>query len=103
MKFGPNACRPRILVMRYPCLGQQKRKIIIDQDAAGPGRQPTSSRSCCCPVARRPRSWASLSSPATPGSTKGAHTLRMLELVGRTDIPVVGGAEYPLVRTQERN
>src|ERR1039458_6508801 len=30
-----------------------------------------------------------------------AHTLRMLELIGRTDIPVVPGAEYPLVRTQE--
>ena len=29
-----------------------------------------------------------------------AHTLRMLELIGRTDIPVVPGAEYPLVRTQ---
>jgi purine nucleosidase len=27
-----------------------------------------------------------------------AHTLRMLELVGRTDIPVLRGAEYPLVR-----
>src|SRR5438105_10635667 len=24
-----------------------------------------------------------------------AHTLRMLELIGRTDIPVVPGAEYP--------
>jgi inosine-uridine nucleoside N-ribohydrolase len=30
-----------------------------------------------------------------------AHTLRMLELIGRTDIPVVPGAEYPLVRTKE--
>src|SRR5258707_14061859 len=30
-----------------------------------------------------------------------AHTLRMLELIGRTDIPVVRGAEYPLVRTKE--
>ena len=30
-----------------------------------------------------------------------AHTLRMLELIGRTDIPVVPGAEYPLVRTRE--
>lgn len=27
-----------------------------------------------------------------------AHTLRMLEIIGRTDIPVVPGAEYPLVR-----
>jgi purine nucleosidase len=30
-----------------------------------------------------------------------AHTLRMLELIGRTDIPVFPGAEYPLVRTKE--
>jgi inosine-uridine nucleoside N-ribohydrolase len=30
-----------------------------------------------------------------------AHTLRMLEIIGRTDIPVVQGAEYPLVRRKE--
>jgi inosine-uridine nucleoside N-ribohydrolase len=30
-----------------------------------------------------------------------AHTLRMLELVGRTDIPVMRGAEYPLVRRKD--
>jgi inosine-uridine nucleoside N-ribohydrolase len=30
-----------------------------------------------------------------------AHTLRMLELIGRTDIPVAQGAEYPLVRRKE--
>ena len=30
-----------------------------------------------------------------------AHTLRMLEIIGRTDIPVVPGAEYPLVRRKE--
>ena len=30
-----------------------------------------------------------------------AHALRLLELVGRTDIPVVPGAVFPLVRTRE--
>jgi inosine-uridine nucleoside N-ribohydrolase len=30
-----------------------------------------------------------------------AHTLRMLELIGRTDIPVVVGAEYPLLRRKD--
>ena len=30
-----------------------------------------------------------------------AHTLRMLEIIGRTDIPVVPGAEYPLVRRKQ--
>jgi inosine-uridine nucleoside N-ribohydrolase len=30
-----------------------------------------------------------------------AHTLRMLELIGRTDVPVAKGAVFPLVRTQQ--
>ncbi len=30
-----------------------------------------------------------------------AHTLRLLELIGRTDIPVVPGAVFPLVRRRE--
>jgi inosine-uridine nucleoside N-ribohydrolase len=29
------------------------------------------------------------------------HTLRMLELIGRTDVPVAKGAVFPLVRTEE--
>jgi len=30
-----------------------------------------------------------------------AHTLRLLEIIGRTDIPVVPGAAFPLIRTKE--
>jgi inosine-uridine nucleoside N-ribohydrolase len=30
-----------------------------------------------------------------------AHTLRLLEIIGRTDIPVVPGAEFPLTRTRD--
>ena len=30
-----------------------------------------------------------------------AHTLRLLEIIGRTDIPVVPGAAFPLVRNHE--
>src|SRR5579863_6211109 len=30
-----------------------------------------------------------------------AHTLRLLEIMGRTDIPVFSGAAVPLVRTRE--
>jgi len=29
-----------------------------------------------------------------------AHTLRLLEIIGRTDIPVIPGARFPLVRTR---
>jgi inosine-uridine nucleoside N-ribohydrolase len=31
-----------------------------------------------------------------------AHTLRLLEIVHRTDVPVVGGAVFPLINTQAR-
>ena len=30
-----------------------------------------------------------------------AHTLRLLEIIGRTDIPVMSGAAFPLIRTRE--
>ncbi len=32
-----------------------------------------------------------------------AHTLRLLEIIGRTDIPVIPGAAFPLVRTREES
>ena len=31
-----------------------------------------------------------------------AHTLRLLEIIGRTDIPVVPGAVFPLVRQRTK-
>lgn len=30
-----------------------------------------------------------------------AHTLRMLEIIGRTDVPVVPGSTFPLVNSVE--
>ena len=32
-----------------------------------------------------------------------AHTLRLLEIIGRTDIPVMSGAAFPLLRTREES
>src|SRR5712664_4157680 len=73
------------------CRGQDKRKIIIDQDTAGPAGTDLQSTLLL------------IQSPQTDvlGKTVVAHTLRMLEIIGRTDIPVVQGAEYPLVRRKE--
>jgi purine nucleosidase len=90
-----------LLMCSLACWAQQKRKIIIDQDAAGPAGTDQQSMLLL------------IQSPQTDvlGITvvtgdhwlheEVAHTLRMLELVGRTDIPVVPGAEYPLVRRKE--
>src|SRR3984885_4880116 len=79
----------------------QKRKIIIDQDAAGPAG--TDQQSILLLI-QSPQTEV-LGVTVVTGDMwleeELAHTLRTLELVGRTDIPVVRGAENPLVRRRE--
>jgi purine nucleosidase len=78
-----------------------KRKIIIDQDAFGPGGpnlQPILM------VLQAPDvEVLGITTVSGDGWQKEntAHTLRLLELIGRTDVPVVAGATYPLVNSQE--
>src|SRR3984893_307927 len=80
---------------------QDKRKIIIDQDAAGPAG---TDQQAILLLIQSPQTEV-LGITVVTGDAwlteEVAHTLRMLELIGRTDIPVVRGAEYPLVRTKE--
>jgi purine nucleosidase len=82
------------------CWGE-KRKIIIDQDAAGPAGTDQQSMLL---LIQSPQTEV-LGITVVTGDqwlkAEVAHTLRMLELIGRTDIPVVPGAEYPLVRRKE--
>lgn len=85
-------------------LGQQatdKRKIIIDQDAAGPAGTDQQSMLL---LIQSPQTQV-LGITVVTGDAwlkaEVAHTLRMLEIIGRTDIPVVPGAEYPLVRRKD--
>jgi inosine-uridine nucleoside N-ribohydrolase len=83
------------------CWSQEKRKVIIDQDAAGPAG--TDQQSMLLMI-QSPQTEV-LGITVVTGDqwlrAEVAHTLRMLELIGRTDIPVVPGAEYPLVRRQQ--
>ena len=78
-----------------------RRKIIIDQDAAGPGGTDQQSMLL---LIQSPQTQV-LGITVVTGDAwlkaEVAHTLRMLEIIGRTDIPVVSGAEYPLVRRKE--
>jgi len=80
---------------------QDKRKVIIDQDASGPAG---SDQQAILLIIQSPQTEV-LGITVVTGDAwvteEIAHTLRMLELIGRTDIPVFRGAEYPLVRTKE--
>ena len=93
-----------IAVLLLTCLAspaQDKRKIIIDQDAAGPAG---TDQQAILLLIQSPHTQV-LGITVVTGDAwlteEVAHTLRTLELIGRTDIPVLRGAEYPLVRRKE--
>jgi purine nucleosidase len=95
-------CIAAVLLLSAPfASAQARRKIIIDQDAAGPAGTDQQSMLL---LIQSPQTEV-LGITVVTGDQwlheEVAHTLRMLELIGRTDIPVVPGAEYPLVRRKE--
>ena len=77
------------------------RKVIIDQDASGPGG---SDMQAILSLVQSPDTDV-LGITVVTGDAWLAeevqHTLRLMEIVGRTDIPVVPGAAFPLVNSKE--
>jgi inosine-uridine nucleoside N-ribohydrolase len=78
-----------------------RRKIIIDQDCSGPGG---SNMQTLLVLIQSPEVEV-LGITVVSGNQwrdeEVARTLRLLEIIGRTDIPVVPGSSFPLVRTYE--
>jgi len=80
---------------------QERRKIIIDQDAAGPAGTDQTSMLLLIQSPQAEVLGITVVTGDAWVNSEVAHTLRMLEIVGRTDIPVMRGAEYPLVRRKD--
>src|ERR1700678_1271164 len=79
----------------------QKRLVLIDQDGSGPGG---SNQMAMLVLLQSPQVEVLGITMVTGNAWREEetqHTLRMLELIGRTDVPVVPGAVFPLIRTQE--
>lgn len=80
---------------------QGRRKVIIDQDARGPA---TTDQQAILMFLQSPQV-ETLGITIVSGDMwrdeEVAHTLRMLELTGHPEIPVVPGAIYPLINRME--
>jgi purine nucleosidase len=80
---------------------QPRRKVIINEDCSGPGG---SNMQALLVMIQSPQVEV-LGITVVSGDQwrdeEVAHTLRLLEIIGRTDIPVVPGAVFPLVRRRE--
>src|ERR1700674_3786135 len=90
-----------LLLSCLMCWGQEKRKIIIDQDAAGPAGTDQQSMLLLIQSSQADVLGITVVTGDAWLKSEVAHTLRMLELIGRPDIPVVPGAEFPLVRRKD--
>ena len=82
---------------------QTRRMVIIDQDGSGPGG---SNQMAMMVLLQSPQAQV-LGITMVSGNAwepeEVQHTLRMLELIHRSDVPVVPGAIFPLTRTEEES
>jgi purine nucleosidase len=79
----------------------QKRLVLIDQDGSGPGG---SNQMAMMVLLQSPQVEVLGITMVTGNAWRDEetqHTLRMLELIGRSDVPVAQGAVFPLVRSEE--
>jgi purine nucleosidase len=83
------------------CASAQKIKVIVDQDARGPG---TSDQQAIL-VFLQSDKFDVLGITTVSGDQwvkeETLHALRTVEIAGRTDVPVIPGAEFPLLNSKE--
>jgi purine nucleosidase len=76
-----------------------KRKVIVDQDAFGPGGSNMQAILLALQIPDVEVLGITIESGDGWRDENVAHALRLLELIGRTDVPVVPGATYPLLNS----
>jgi purine nucleosidase len=90
-----------LAALQFATFAQGKRKVIIDQDCAGPGG---TDMQAILTLINSPQTDVLGITVLTGDAWRDEevqHTLRLLEIIGRTDIPVVPGAIFPLVNSKE--
>jgi purine nucleosidase len=82
---------------------QSRRMVIIDQDGAGPGGTDQMAMMILLQSPQADVLGITMVTGDAWEPEEVQHTLRMLELIHRTDVPVVPGAIFPLLRTQQES
>jgi purine nucleosidase len=77
--------------------------VLIDQDGSGPGGSNQMSMMVLLQSSQVKVLGITMVSGNAWEPEEVNHTLRMLELIHRTDVPVAPGAVFPLLRTEEES
>ena len=86
-----------------PVLLAQRPKLILDQDARGPASTDLNSILMFAQSPDVDILGVTIVTGDQWVKEETAHTLRALEIAGRTDIPVIPGAEGPLINSKEES
>jgi purine nucleosidase len=79
----------------------EKRLVVIDQDTSGPGGSNIMSMLVLLQSPQVEVLGITVVTGNAWRDDEARHALRMLELIGRSDVPVALGAVFPLVRNQQ--
>jgi purine nucleosidase len=90
-----------LALVSAPASAQPRHKIIINEDASGPGGSNMQTLALLIQSPQVEVLGITVVSGDQWRDEEVAHALRLLEIMRRTDIPVVPGAEFPLVRRRE--
>jgi len=80
---------------------QPRRKVIINEDCSGPGGSNLQTLLVMIQSPQVEVLGITVVSGDQWRDEEVAHTLRLLEIIGRTDIPVIPGAAFPLIRRRD--
>jgi len=80
---------------------EQRRKVIINEDCSGPGGSNLQTLLVMIQSPQVEVLGITVVSGDQWRDEEVAHTLRLLEIIDRTDIPVIPGANFPLVRRRD--
>jgi inosine-uridine nucleoside N-ribohydrolase len=102
MKVGRSGLAITLVVVASSLAwAQQRRKVIINEDCSGPGGSNMQTLLVLIQSPQVEVLGITVVSGDQWRDEEVAHTLRLLEIIGRTDIPVVPGAVFPLVHRRE--
>src|SRR3984885_13043429 len=90
-----------LLLIATLCSAQPRRKVIINEDCSGPGGSNMQTLMLLIQSPQVEVLGITVVSGDQWRDEEVAHTLRLLEIMGRTDIPVMKGAAFPLVNTRQ--
>ncbi len=90
-----------VFLLAFGVRAQQMKYVVVDQDAKGPGGTDMNSILIFLQSPNVEVLGITVVTGDAWRNEEVAHTLRLLELVGRSDIPVVPGMGNPMVRTKE--